>query len=345
MNIIERIQGDPNERAREELASRINAMRRELGKPGTDFIRNKASFAKLVTAYGMELAEYERAVRLGTRMAEWWIREGEVETSRHSDEWCKHWYSFFNQKEKEMTKQQAGKGKTKANPKKKDQQVPEPAATTETEMPMPDEGGEVQPVEITDRLAVEILFAVTMKPEDRPKVEDFTDLQCKAELKENIGLLAPEDRKAILEQFPEDGEAAWAHFQALRADLAGKKVKEEKRAGKAAGKGNKDKAPAGEKLPKEKKAGKRDGDVPAPVGEKRKGPPPKFTERDEYGFGIGSANHDFIEFLKSGPKTMKECKDAAWNKGGGTFYNAFNQLVKGGKAEKTSDGKMKLKAA
>lgn len=354
MHIIERIQGDPNEETREFLAGRINAMRRELGKPETDWIRNKSSFAKLVTAYGMELAEYERAVRFGTRMAEWWIIDLQVENELDLIEiesrierlanQAEMLAVKFEQKEKEMA---TGKGKKdKGNPKKKDQKAPEPAAAEET---MPEPEAEVTPepqdeetqVTMTDRRAVEILFAVTMKEEDRPKVDDFTDTQCAAELKENVGLLGPEDRKTIMEQFPEDGEAAWSHFQALRADLAGKEAKEDKKAGKAAGKAKKDKAPAAEKPSKEKKK----DSVPAPAGEKRKGPPPKFTERDEYGFGIGSANHEFIEFLKSGPKSMKECKDAAWNKGGGTFYNAFNQLVKEGKAEKTSDGKMQLKKA
>lgn len=271
MNIIEKQEWDEsmNEPSRKQLAEAINAMRCELGKPETDFIRNKANYARLVSCYVQEREEYERAVRLGTRMAEWWL--GQSDTFYAWELLSRHvsWNDYLKMKEaeferaleaarninqtiKEEYKMAKDKGKkNKSNPKKKDQTVPEPTAAADDSMPEPqDEGTQAA---MTDRRAVEILFAVTMKEEDRPKMEDFTDLQCSAELKENIGLLAPEDGKTVLEQFPEDGEAAWSHFQALRADLAGEKTKEEKKAGKAAGKAKKNKAPAAEKPPKEKK--------------------------------------------------------------------------------------------
>ena len=47
----------------------------------------------------------------------------------------------------------------------------------------------------------------------------------------------------------------------------------------------------------------------------------------------------FIEELKKGAKTMAEIKKASWNISGSSFYNAFNALVKAGKAKK-ENGKM-----
>lgn len=81
MIIIERPKWDAakNEPTREQLAEAINAIRRELDKPETNFLGNKRSFARLVSVYSTELAEYERAVRYGTRMAEWWVIESAVQ--------------------------------------------------------------------------------------------------------------------------------------------------------------------------------------------------------------------------------------------------------------------------
>lgn len=48
--------------------------------------------------------------------------------------------------------------------------------------------------------------------------------------------------------------------------------------------------------------------------------------KDEFGFGIGTQNNQFMLAIKESPKTMKQIKELPWNVKGGTFYNVFNKL-------------------
>lgn len=56
----------------------------------------------------------------------------------------------------------------------------------------------------------------------------------------------------------------------------------------------------------------------------------------------GTKREKFLNELKDGPKTMREIKDAKWNKNSGTFYNYFKALKEEGLAEKDGS-KMVLK--
>lgn len=220
----------------------------------------------------------------------------------------------------------AKENKRQRSKEKKKDQTPPPVPAEET-LPEPD-AEETTPEPactcMTDRRAVEILFAVTQDPKDIPDMTDWDDEGCANELKENIGLLEPNDANVIKERFPEEADAALDRFTEL-----GFAIPEPKPAAEPAKKSSKASKTKAEK--KEK-----------PAGEKKKGPPPRFTEYDEYGFGIGSNGHKFVEYLKTGPKTMKECKEADWNPTKATFMDPMKKLIEAGKAKKHEDGKIEL---
>lgn len=169
-----------------------------------------------------------------------------------------------SKKEKEMSKKKDAKQTEMKADKKKE--APK-AADKPAETP--------KVVEITDRMALLALAQVVgwesndpfigNSPEDVVKVtaEDgtetelkaMTDDQCKMELVENLGILTPEDQKAV-EAMP-NGPAIWSQFVSLREDLSKAKVE----AGK-----------------KETKEAKKDGKTDGAEKPKKKGPPPRDAD-------------------------------------------------------------------
>lgn len=162
---------------------------------------------------------------------------------------------------------------------------------------------------------LDALFATVLDEKDRPDTSAFTEEQISKELHDNSELLRAEDKPAILSL--DEGEMIWDFLCGLRKELAG------------------------EKVAKQTKADKKTQKVEKPKKEKKV----KHTttkDRDKYGFIIGSNGHKFVEFLKTGPKTMRECQDAPWNPTRATFMDPMKKLITNGKAVKHQDGKIEL---
>lgn len=271
MTIIERPKWDSskNEPSREQLAEAINALRRELGRPETDFIGNRSSFGRLLSAYATERADYDMAIRYGTRMAEWWVIESAVQNELDLLE-IETRVDNLNERVKTMAKE----NKRQRSDKKKDQTVPEPKTD---DIPDPEDTTPEPAAAMTDRRAVEILFAVTQDPKDIPEdMTDWDDEGCANELKENVGLLEPNDANVIKERFPEEADLALARFTELGFKVPEPKAEEPKKgkSGKVTGKG------------------KTEGKA-KPAGEKKKGGPgPKAGGPD--GPGVIGSIHEFL---------------------------------------------------
>jgi len=224
MNVMTAIQNVENQ-TRATLIQAINQMSLELGKG--EFRDNKHTYSKLISRYDSERAEYERAVRFGTRMTEYFIQD--------------------YQKEIEM----AGK---KGNDKGK--------AAAAAAAKAKDKGKKTEPVEVApERRAFEILAEVVWEEKDRPNIAEMTDDQCKMELGEHVSLLTPEDKDTILAV--DGGEKAWELFGTMREELAKAAVAEQTPKAEKAGKGKKPekagKAAGGEKGKKPEKAGDGEG--------------------------------------------------------------------------------------
>jgi len=120
-----------------------------------------------------------------------------------------------------------------------------------------------------DRSAFEALAIACWEEADRPNISEMTDDQVSQELKESLGLLAPEDKETILAL--ENGKANWAYLEDLMKDQAEEKVEVKE----------KEKAPKEKKPPKEKKE-----KVPAI---------PKYTRSEA-----------FADALRKSPTSVKE---------------------------------------
>lgn len=91
-----------------------------------------------------------------------------------------------------------------------------------------------------DRSAFEALAIACWEEADRPNISEMTDDEVMNELKESLGLLAPEDKETILAL--ENGAANWAYLEDLMKDQAGDEVKPAKKTDKKAPKEKKEKA-------------------------------------------------------------------------------------------------------
>jgi len=153
------------------------------------------------------------------------------------------------EEEKKMAKDKKKKEKPKKDEKKKAAPVPKFVAD--------------------DRSAFEALAVACWEEDDRPDISEMTDDQVSQELKESLGLLAPEDKETILAL--ENGKANWAYLEDLMKDQAEEKVEVKE----------KEKAPKEKKPPKEKKE-----KVPAI---------PKYTRSEA-----------FADALRKSPTSVKE---------------------------------------
>jgi hypothetical protein len=99
---------------------------------------------------------------------------------------------------------------------------------------------EEAPFEVTPRIALQALAETVWEVGDRPNlgpVEDggLTEDQIELELKENIGLLAPEDQASV--EGMKHGEEIWAFLTGIKGEAEPKREKKEgKKAGKKEGK-------------------------------------------------------------------------------------------------------------
>lgn len=91
-----------------------------------------------------------------------------------------------------------------------------------------------------DRSAFEALAIACWEEADRPNISEMTDDEVMSELKESLGLLAPEDKETFLAL--ENGDANWAYLEDLMKDQAGDEVKPAKKTDKKAPKEKKEKA-------------------------------------------------------------------------------------------------------
>jgi len=267
-----------------EVAGHINMLRRTIGMEEIDFRTMKHSLDRLMNRYDRQW-EYTRAVV--------------IERKERAE------------KEKAMAKKKDDKKQT-TKPAAK---AAAPAVEKKPEAP--------KLIEITDRLALLALAQVAgweandpfigNSAEDTVTVESdsgetelkaMTDDACKMELGENIGILTPEDQKAV--EAMENGEAIWVKFISLREDLTKAKVETTKKETKAAAK-------AADKASK-------------PAGEKKKGPPAR--EKNSFGHVVGTMSAVIDDMLSA--------------KGGATEAEVVAKLVKDFKKEdKAASGKFK----
>lgn len=71
-------------------------------------------------------------------------------------------------------------------------------------------------VQITDRIALEALAQIAgWEPKD-PDISSYTDDQCGEDLRENVGLLDPEDQPTV--EAMENGKAIWKYFQNIMSN-------------------------------------------------------------------------------------------------------------------------------
>ena len=250
-----------------DIRETVNNLRGICGlEPDSTLI--KASLKRLMDKYE-RIWEYTRA----------WIMEQELKLK----------------KEKEMAKKKDTKQTEMKKVEKKDQK---PAAGVEPAGKTTEKAPEI--TEITDRMALLALakiagwesndpfigngsddvVKVTAEDGTETELKAMTDDQCKMELGENIGMLTPEDQKAV--EAMENGPAIWAKFTSLREDLSKTKIAEEKKKTKAESKKADTAQGGGTKLPKAPKEPK---------------PPaaPRYTRSDA-----------FAEALKKSPKTVSE---------------------------------------
>ena len=68
----------------------------------------------------------------------------------------------------------------------------------------------------------------------------------------------------------------------------------------------------------------------------------KKSERDTFGFAIGSKNHMFVMSISERPMKMSEVKLEPWNNKKMTFYSVWKILKEKGVAKITDDGKMTI---
>lgn len=167
-----------------------------------------------------------------------------------------------------------------------------------------------------DRSAFEALAVACWDESDRPDISEMTDDQVSQELKESLGLLAPEDEEVITAL--ENGEANWNYLQALMKDLAKEKVE--------APKGKKEK-----KAPKEKKE-----KTPAA---------PKYTRSDAFADALCKSPTSVKELISSSDKLYASQggksneKEAKWMAGYALKLLSSMNLIKvdGDKIENIAD--------
>jgi hypothetical protein len=105
------------------------------------------------------------------------------------------------------------------------------------------------PAKMTFLRAYQIFSTRVWSEEDRPDLSSITEDQAELELRENISLLAPEDRDEVLLEAPEDGAEAWKIFLSIREDLAGEAKTVEEKINKKGSKAA-PKAPKAPKVPR-----------------------------------------------------------------------------------------------
>lgn len=170
-----------------------------------------------------------------------------------------------------------------------------------------------------DRSAFEALAVACWEEDDRPDISEMTDDQVSQELKESLGLLAPEDKETILAL--ENGKANWAYLEDLMKDQAEEKVEVKK----------KEKAPKEKKPPKEKKE-----KVPAI---------PKYTRSEAFADALRKSPTSVKELITSSDKLYasqggkSNDKEAKWMAGYAfKLLSAMNLIkVAGDKIENIAD--------
>lgn len=170
-----------------------------------------------------------------------------------------------------------------------------------------------------DRSAFEALAVACWEEDDRPDISEMTDDQVSQELKESLGLLAPEDKETILAL--ENGKANWAYLEDLMKDQAEEKVEVKK----------KEKAPKEKKPPKEKKE-----KVPAI---------PKYTRSEAFADALRKSPTSVKELITSSDKLYasqggkSNDKEAKWMAGYAfKLLSAMNLIkVDGDKIENIAD--------
>ncbi len=170
-----------------------------------------------------------------------------------------------------------------------------------------------------DRSAFEALAVACWEEDDRPDISEMTDDQVSQELKESLGLLAPEDKETILAL--ENGKANWAYLEDLMKDQAEEKVEVKE----------KEKAPKEKKPPKEKKE-----KVPAI---------PKYTRSEAFADALRKSPTSVKELITSSDKLYasqggkSNDKEAKWMAGYAfKLLSAMNLIkVAGDKIENIAD--------
>lgn len=170
-----------------------------------------------------------------------------------------------------------------------------------------------------DRSAFEALAVACWEEDDRPDISEMTDDQVSQELKESLGLLAPEDKETILAL--ENGKANWAYLEDLMKDQAEEKVEVKK----------KEKAPKEKKPPKEKKE-----KVPAI---------PKYTRSEAFADALRKSPTSVKELITSSDKLYASQggksneKEAKWMAGYALKLLSAMNLIKvaGDKIENIAD--------
>lgn len=318
------------ELSRKELVAEINSLRMVVGDSVINLKTARTNHARLSIHYREAWKEYTRVSSIVEEVVRVVLTESNNFVSNYQNHLAKEYQKMAKKKEKKPVETPAPV--TNQEPTMPDPEVAEIESTPPDLQPDQLPGANPNPetpfpaTTVTDRRALEICFNVTLKEEDRPNVAEMSDEQVVEELG-NLALLKAPDKRIVLERFPEDGEAAWAFFVAKVPEL-GKSSAPAKQL-----KPKKEKAPKAKKEPKEKKV--REPKVPKVE-----------KEKDKYGFTVGSANHKFAHALEeSDSLSMVEVKKADWNETAATFYVAFKELCEKGFAEKTEDGRMRLKKA